>query len=164
VLFWGCKEQEGNPVHSPSRNWQGSGIKGTQPPKGSWQNRSEWKYLHVLKFCSDVLYHVGKDLRYWLQFLIQPCTICGHSLTEGGKLSKPGNSANHTSLRLLWVETWKITTIRQSTTSIYNLSKFQAKSQNTDVGWGTAILGSRSLRKHAQTPCGHPSTHHISIE
>ena len=42
---------------------------------------------------------------------------------------------------------------------IYNISKFQAKSQSTDAGWGIAISGGWGLRKHAKTPCGHPSTH-----
>ena len=69
---------------------------------------------------------VRKDLRYSPQSLIQPCTPYGDSMTKGGKLSKPENSASERSLRLMWVETWKMGAIIQRTTTIYNISKFQA--------------------------------------
>jgi hypothetical protein len=78
---------------------------GTQPPKGSWWNNSEPKYLHISSFGQKFGRYVRKDLRYSLRFLNQPYNRDGDSLTKGGKLSKPENSANQRSIRLMWVET-----------------------------------------------------------
>ena len=75
-----------------------------------------------------------KDLRYSLQFLNEPCDLDGDSLIEGGKLSKPENSANQRSKRLVWVETARLGAIIHTTTRIYNIHKFQAESQDTDAG------------------------------
>ena len=56
---------------------------------------------------------------------------------EGGKLSKPENSANQSSTKLMWVETINLGAIIHTTTRTYNICKFQAKSQNTlgEVLW-----------------------------
>ena len=135
---------------------------GTWPPQGSWWNNSESKYLYISSFGQMFSSYVMKDLRYSLWFLNEPCDLDGDSLIEGGKLSKPENSANQSSTRLMWVETANLGAIIHTTTRIYNIRKFQAESQNADAGWGVADWGSRCLRKHAKTPGGHPSIHHIS--
>ena len=62
----------------------------------------------------------------------------------------------------MWVETENLGAIIHTTMRIYNISKFQAESQSTDAGRGIAISGGWGLRKHAKTPHGHPSTHHVS--
>ena len=134
---------------------------GTQPPQGSWWNNSESKYLHISSFDQIFSSYVRKDLRYSLQFLNKPCDLDGDSLIEGGKLSKPENSANQRSTRHMWVETANLGAIIHTTTRIYNICKFQANSQNADAGQGIADWGPRGLRKHAKTPHGHPSIHHI---
>jgi hypothetical protein len=85
--------------------WRYYQRSGTQPPKGSWWNNSEPKYLHISSFGQKFGRYVRKDLRYSLRFLNQPYNRDGDSLTKGGKLSKPENSANQRSIRLMWVET-----------------------------------------------------------
>ena len=106
--------------------------------------------------------YVGKDLRYSLRFLNKPCNLDEDFLIEGGKLSKPENSANQRSTRLMWVETINLGAIIHTTTRTYDICKFQADSQNTDAGGGVVDWGPRGLGKHAKTPRGHPSIHHIS--
>ena len=78
-------------------------------------------------------------------------------------MSKPENSANQSSTKLVWVETINLGVIIHTTTGTYNICKFQAKGQNTDAGQDVVDWGLRGLEKHAKTPCGHPSIHHTVV-
>ena len=107
---------------------------GTWPPQGSQCNNRESRYLHISSYGQMFSSYVRKDLRYTLQFLNQPCNLDEDFLIESGKLSKPENSANQRSTRLMWVETINLGAIIHTTTRTYNTCKFQAESQNTDAG------------------------------
>ena len=125
------------------------------PPGGTTVNQN----IYISQFAQMFHSYVRKDLRYSLWFLNKPCDLDRDSMM-GGNLSKPENSANWASTRLMWVETANLGAIIDTTTRIYNIRKFQAESQNTDAGRITD-WGPRGLRKNAKTPHGHPSIHHI---
>jgi hypothetical protein len=68
---------------------------GTQPPKGSRQNKSKSSCLQVFKLGLYMVQHIEKRLICSLWLYVWSCASCEYSLRVTAKLGKPVKSAIH---------------------------------------------------------------------